>query len=79
LGFDIRHKQKISLLNSIQAPQSLLFHGTECFSAGREGGHLAVSSAKVQNAESYTFSLPYGFMAWCLIKHSGKFALAKYK
>jgi hypothetical protein len=45
-------------------------------SPGREADFSPVSSAKVQNAQSFT--LPYVFVAWCLIKHSSEFSLAKH-
>jgi hypothetical protein len=34
----------------------------------READHLPPSNAEVKNAWSYTSTLPYVFMAWCLIK-----------
>jgi hypothetical protein len=35
---------------------------------GHEADHSSPCSTKVKNAWSYTFSLPYIFMAWWLIK-----------
>jgi hypothetical protein len=35
---------------------------------GRETDHSPPSSAEVKNEWSYTFTLPYVFMAWCLIE-----------
>jgi hypothetical protein len=35
---------------------------------GREADHSPPSSAEVKNAWSYTPTLQYAFMAWCLIK-----------
>jgi len=51
---------------------------TEIFSSGikrpeREAGHLPPSSAEVKNAWSYTFTPPYAFIAWYLIKHGDNF------
>jgi hypothetical protein len=36
---------------------------------GRKAVHLPQSIAEVRNAWCYTFTPPYVFMAWCLIKH----------
>jgi hypothetical protein len=36
----------------------------------READHSYPSSAEVKNAWSYTFTLPYVCMAWCLVKHT---------
>jgi hypothetical protein len=38
-------------------------------SGGPPTGIIIPSSAEAKNAWSYTSSLPYVFMAWCLIKH----------
>jgi hypothetical protein len=35
---------------------------------GREADHLPPSSAEVKNALSYTSTLQYVFMTWCLVK-----------
>jgi hypothetical protein len=40
---------------------------------GREVDHSPPSSAEVKNAWSYTSTPQYAFMAWCLVKHRGKF------
>jgi hypothetical protein len=32
---------------------------------GSEADHLPPSGAEVKNARSYTFTVPYVFMAWC--------------
>jgi hypothetical protein len=42
---------------------------------GCEADHLSPSIAEVKNARKYTSTPPYVFMAWCLIKHSGKVIL----
>jgi hypothetical protein len=39
----------------------------------READHLPPSSAEVKNAWSYTSTLPYSFMACCLVEHRGNF------
>jgi hypothetical protein len=39
----------------------------------RDTDHSYSSSAEVKNAKSYTSTLPYVFMAWCLVKHRGNF------
>jgi hypothetical protein len=36
---------------------------------GREADNSPPSSAEVKNAWSYTSTLQYVFMAWCLVKH----------
>jgi hypothetical protein len=36
---------------------------------GHEADNSSPSTAKVKNAWHYTSTLPYIFMAWCLIKH----------
>jgi hypothetical protein len=36
---------------------------------GREADHSPPSSAKVKNEWSYTFTPPYVFMEWYLVKH----------
>jgi hypothetical protein len=38
---------------------------------GREAYHSPPSSAEVTNAWSYTSTVPYVFMAWCLVTHTG--------
>jgi hypothetical protein len=40
---------------------------------GREADHSPPSSAEVKNAWSYTSTPRNVFMAWCLVKHRGKF------
>jgi hypothetical protein len=35
-----------------------------------EVGHSPPSSAEVENVCSYTFTPPYVFMVWCLVKYS---------
>jgi hypothetical protein len=35
----------------------------------READHSSPSSAEVKNAWSYTSTLSYIFMAWCLVKY----------
>jgi len=42
---------------------------------GREADHFRPSNAEVKNAWSYTFTPPYLFMAWCLVKYRGNFTL----
>jgi hypothetical protein len=37
--------------------------------SARKADHSPQSSAEVKNAWSYTSTLPYVFMAWCLVKH----------
>jgi hypothetical protein len=41
---------------------------------GREADHSPPSSAEVKNAWSYTSTLQYAFMAWCLVKHRDNFS-----
>jgi hypothetical protein len=43
---------------------------------GREAGYSLPSSAEVKNAWSYTSSLQYVFMAWCLVKQRNNFTLS---
>jgi hypothetical protein len=38
----------------------------------READHAPPSCAEVKNVWSYTFTLPYVFMSWCLIKCGGQ-------
>jgi hypothetical protein len=40
---------------------------------GRETNHSSPSSAEVKNAWSYTSTLQYVFMEWCLVKHRHNF------
>jgi len=40
---------------------------------GREADCLLASSAEVKNVWSYTSTLTYVFMVWCLVKHRDKF------
>jgi hypothetical protein len=40
---------------------------------GREADHSLLSSAESMNAWSYTSTLQYAFMAWCLVKHRDNF------
>jgi hypothetical protein len=40
---------------------------------GREAYHSLLSSAEVKNVWSYTSTLQYVFMAWCLVKHRDNF------
>jgi hypothetical protein len=42
---------------------------------GREADHSPPSSAEVKNAWSYTSTLHYVFMAWCLVKQRDNFTL----
>jgi hypothetical protein len=42
---------------------------------GREADHSPPSSDEDKNAWSYTFTLQYVFMAWCLVKHRDNFNL----
>jgi hypothetical protein len=42
-------------------------------SPGREADHLPPCGAAVKDACSYTSTPQYVFMAWCLVKHRGKF------
>jgi hypothetical protein len=46
---------------------SLLSHGIKRL--GREAHNSSPSNAKVKNAWSFTSTLPYVCMAWCLINH----------
>jgi hypothetical protein len=39
----------------------------------READHLPPSSSEVKKAWSYTSTLQYVFMAWCLVKHRDNF------
>jgi len=39
----------------------------------READHLPLSNAEVTNVWSYTSTLPYMFMAWCLFEAGDKF------
>jgi hypothetical protein len=39
----------------------------------READYSPPSSAEVKNAWSYTFTLQYVFMLWCLVKHRDNF------
>jgi hypothetical protein len=41
---------------------------------GREADHSPPSSAEVKNTWSYTSTLQYVFIAWCLVKHIDKAA-----
>jgi hypothetical protein len=46
---------------------------------GRKADHSPPSSAEVEKAWSYTFTLPqYVFMEWCLVKHRENFILISY-
>jgi hypothetical protein len=40
---------------------------------GREADHSPPSSAEVKNAWSYTSTLQYVFMVWCLVTHGDNF------
>jgi hypothetical protein len=40
---------------------------------GREADHSPQSSAEIKNTWSYTSTLRYVFMAWCLVKHRDNF------
>jgi len=40
---------------------------------GREAGHSPPASAEAKNAWSYTYTLPYVFMALCLVKYRDSF------
>jgi hypothetical protein len=40
---------------------------------GREADHSPPSSAEVKNAWSYTSTLQYVFIAWCLVKYRDNF------
>jgi hypothetical protein len=64
-----------SLLHPDQlwGPSSLLFNGYQGLSSGvmqprHEADHSLPFHAKVKNAQSYTSTSPYVFMAWCLLK-----------
>jgi len=46
---------------------------------GREAGHSHSSGAEVKNAWSYTSTLSYVFMAWCLVKHRDNFTFNHFK
>jgi len=37
---------------------------------GHEADHPSPSSADVKNVSSYTSTLPYIFMTWCLVMYS---------
>jgi len=39
----------------------------------READHSPQYSVKINNAWSYTFTLQYVFLAWCLFKHRDQF------
>jgi hypothetical protein len=39
---------------------------------GRETDHSPPSSAEIKNAWSYTSTLQYAFMTWCLVKAQGQ-------
>jgi len=39
-----------------------------------EADHVPPFSAEVTNAWSYTYTTPYVFMEWCLVKHRDNFA-----
>jgi hypothetical protein len=40
---------------------------------GREADHSPPSSVEVKNVWSYTYTSPYVFMAWCLVKRRNSF------
>jgi hypothetical protein len=42
----------------------------------READHSHLPSAEVKNAWSYTSTLQYVFMAWCLVKHRDNFTFS---
>jgi hypothetical protein len=46
---------------------------------GCEADHSLPSSAKVKNAWRYTFTPPYVFMVWDLVKHSNIFTFVSTK
>jgi hypothetical protein len=59
-------------------PSNLLSNGTGAnFSgdkvAGREADHSPPASVQVHKMWTYKSTLPYAFMAWCLIKHMDNF------
>jgi hypothetical protein len=44
--------------------------------SGRGDGYLPRSHAQVKNRWSYSFTLPYIFMTWCLNKEKGEFCIS---
>jgi len=40
---------------------------------GHEADYSPQFSAEIKNVWSYTSTIPYVFMAWCLVKHSDNF------
>jgi hypothetical protein len=70
-GFNFQQRQEIFLSSTVSrltlGPIQLL---------GHEADDLPPSSAEVKNMD-YTFTPPYIFMAWCLIKQSNNFTFHK--
>jgi hypothetical protein len=60
-----------SLPNTSNECCGLVPRGLKCL--GREAGHSPPYSAEFQSVWSYTFTPPYIFIAWCLIKRQGQF------
>jgi len=54
-----------------RGPPSLLSYGLKW--PGHEADHSPLSGAEVNNVWSYTFTPPYVFIAWCLVKHRDTF------
>jgi hypothetical protein len=83
LGFDSRRGLGIFLFTTASRPalrpiQPPIQCVPEALSLGikrpgREADHSFPSTAEVKNAWSYTSTLPYVFMAWCLVKHRDNF------
>lgn len=59
------------VVRPIQPPSQCL-----CFLGGKAAGAWSsplTSSAEVKNEWSYIFTVPYAFVAWCLIRHTDNF------
>jgi hypothetical protein len=52
---------------SYQMSAGLLSPGIE--QPGCKADHLSPTNASIKNTRTYTFTVPYNLMAWCLIKH----------
>jgi hypothetical protein len=44
---------------------------------GRDANHSPPVNAEVKNEWSYTSSLPYVFMPWCIVKHRDSFTFTE--
>jgi hypothetical protein len=81
LGFDSQEGQEIFLLATASRPAlratqppiqwvlRVLSLGIKW--TGYEADHTPPSSAKVKKEWSFSSTLPYVYMAWCVVKHKG--------